>query len=59
MAICAGLLFFGAFMAQVLSMCLRLQNRARDKKHGRNNGDEMPAEVFEHGDEHPMYRYII
>lgn len=59
MAICAGLLFSAAIIAQVLSLCLRLQNRARDKMHGRNHGDEMPEGVFELGDEHPMYRYII
>ena len=59
MAICASLLFFGTIMTQVLSCCLRLQNKIRDKKHGKANPNDIPSEIFGQGDEHPMYRYVV
>lgn len=58
MSICCGVLFFAAIVAQVLSFCLRLQNRARNRKHGKVDPGTMPENVVEVGDEHPMYRYI-
>lgn len=59
MALCSGLLFFGALVALVLSVCLRMQNRSRDQKYGKSDPKEVPSDIFDVGDEHPKYRYVV
>ncbi|KAF2093850.1 MFS general substrate transporter [Rhizodiscina lignyota] len=59
MSICAGVLFGAALIAVILSLCLFLQNRARDKKHGKSSLDHIPVDVTDIGDDHPMYRYVL
>lgn len=59
MTICAAVLFFGAVLSQVLSFSLRMQNRSRDKKHGKGDVGSMPEDISDLGDDHPMYRYVL
>lgn len=59
MSINAGILFAAAVLTLILSTSLRLQNRAKDRQFGKPNEDEMPEDIYEQGDEHPMYRYIL
>lgn len=59
MAICAGLLFGGSILAAIFSVCLRMQNRSRDQKYGKADPKEVPSDIFDIGDEHPMYRYVV
>lgn len=59
MWVCAGILFGAALIASILSLCLRLQNKRRDKKFGKSDLDYVPAEVHTLGDAHPMYRYVL
>ncbi|WZH44063.1 major facilitator superfamily domain-containing protein [Fusarium acuminatum] len=58
MWVCAGVLLAAALMAIVLSACLRIQNRHRDKVHGKSDPDHVPADIAEKGDAHPMYRFV-
>lgn len=59
MAICAGLLLFAALLAQILSISMRLQNKSRDKAHGKVNPDDLPDDVTDLGDAHPSFRFIL
>jgi hypothetical protein len=59
MWICAGVLLFAAATAAVLSLCLRWQNRRRDRMHGKSDLDHMPTDIADVGDAHPMYRYVL
>lgn len=58
MWVCAGVLIAASLMAVALSVCLRLQNRHRDRVHGKSDTDHVPADIAEKGDAHPMYRYV-
>ncbi|SCO39782.1 probable permease of the major facilitator superfamily [Fusarium fujikuroi] len=58
MWVCAGVLLAAALMAIILSVCLRMQNRHRDKVHGKSDPDHVPADIAEKGDAHPMYRFV-
>ncbi|RDL34699.1 Uncharacterized protein BP5553_07827 [Venustampulla echinocandica] len=59
MAICAGLLLGAAALAQILSLSMRLQNRKRDKDHGKVDVDSVPDDITDLGDAHPSYRFIL
>ncbi|KAF2160102.1 hypothetical protein M409DRAFT_70639 [Zasmidium cellare ATCC 36951] len=59
MAICAGLLFAGAILTVIFSICLRMQNKWRDEKYGKADPKEVPSDIFDLGDQHPMYRYVV
>ena len=59
MAICAGLLFLAALVAQALSMMMRMENRHRDRKYGKVSREQIPDGVADQGDAHPMYRYVL
>ncbi|KAL5623772.1 hypothetical protein FOBRF1_003022 [Fusarium oxysporum] len=58
MWVCAGVLLAASLMALALSACLRLQNRHRDRVHGKSDTDHVPADIAEKGDSHPLYRYV-
>ncbi|KAK8132024.1 major facilitator superfamily domain-containing protein [Apiospora kogelbergensis] len=58
MWICAGVLLAAALMAVILSICLRLQNRHRDRVHGKSDTAHVPLDIADKGDDHPMYRYV-
>ncbi|KAH7038367.1 major facilitator superfamily domain-containing protein [Microdochium trichocladiopsis] len=60
MLVCAGVLFGAALVATVLSVCLRLQNRHRDRVYGKvEDVTSVPEDVADKGDSHPMYRYVV
>lgn len=59
MWVCAGVLFFAAYVTLVLSFSLRVQNRRRDNRYGRSELDHVPVDVADQGDAHPMYRFVL
>ncbi|KAL4881369.1 major facilitator superfamily domain-containing protein [Aspergillus karnatakaensis] len=59
MAISAGLLFFAALVAQSLRFLMSRENKRRNSLHGPVDGDEMPDDVINAGDDHPKFRYIL
>ncbi|KAI8656184.1 MFS domain-containing protein [Fusarium keratoplasticum] len=59
MWICCGVLFCASFVAIILSLSLRWQNRQRDQKHGKSDIDHIPEDIADIGDAHPMYRYVL
>lgn len=59
MAVNAGLLFFATALSLFLSMCLRVENRKRDQKHGKVEPGHIPDDIADLGDAHPMYRFVL
>ncbi|RSL55673.1 hypothetical protein CEP54_009221 [Fusarium duplospermum] len=57
--ICCGVLLFASFVAIILSLSLRWQNRQRDQKHGKSDIDHIPEDIADISDAHPMYRYVL
>lgn len=59
MALCCGFLFLAAIVTQILGYTLRKQNQERNRKYGMVDAKDMPADIMDVGDQHPMYRYIV
>lgn len=58
-AVSCALLFFGALCALVLTISYRLENRARDHKHGKVEDADATVETRELADKAPMFRYVV
>lgn len=59
MYVCAGLLLLAAVTAQVLSLSMRVQNKRPDRDMGQVMTEDIPEDVADVGDAHPLYRYIL